>query len=353
MALQCFDIVDQKQFHVCKLELDIGSNIQKVHGTANKNQAVIKEFELLDLCGNIRFYPKGNNDAKDGNTSIFMWLDANFADKRNIDATICHFKDKEDKRGYTWRLESRDVCTYRTSSWGWPNFIKLDDIQSHSKLVITIQIEVNPESKKESEIKSNSMKAIHEYSMKHGDITIVVNGVTDEPIHEPPTKKRKIHEKQGLDSDDTSRSQTRTIQAISGVLKAESPVFAAMLENDMKEKDTRTIHISANSFKDVQDMLYFVTTRKLRESADLISLMDLAQLYQMERLQNVCREGMLKSLDDDLSDIVRIVLCFDKYRITKGYDFLIELARDNVDDIIDFDQLSHSFQYFICNKKKT
>eukprot|EP01083_Nonionella_stella_P112490 330988_1 len=346
--------MDEKQFHVCKLELDIGCilNIQKVHGTANKNQAVIKEFELLDLCGNIRFYPKGNNDAKDGNTSIFMWLDANFADKRNIDATICHFKDKEDKRGYTWRLESRDVCTYRTSSWGWPNFIKLDDIQSHSKLVITIQIEVNPESKKESEIKSNSMKAIHEYSMKHGDITIVVNGVTDEPIHEPPTKKRKIHEKQGLDSDDTSRSQTRTIQAISGVLKAESPVFAAMLENDMKEKETKTIHISANDYDDVEDMLCFLNTGELR-GADAIALMDLAQLYQMERLQDACWIEMLRDLDDD--NFVQTVCCFDKYRIKKGYDVLIEYAKENLDEIEeldDFDQLSNSFQYLVCNKKK-
>eukprot|EP01083_Nonionella_stella_P001091 3150_1 len=279
--------MDEKQFYVCKLKMDIGSNFQKVHGAVKKNQAVIKEFELVDLRGNICFYPKGDDDARDGNASMYIDFDANFADKRKIDVTICHFKGKKGKRGDTWVLETQDVCAYSTS-WGWTNFIKLDDIQSDSKFVITIQIEVNPESKKESEIKSNSMEAIHEYSMKHGDITIVVNNVNDEQLHEPPTKKRKIHEEQGLDSDDTSRSQTRTIQAISGVLKAESPVFSAMLENDMKEKETKTIHISANDYEDVEGMLYFLNTGKLSGAADAIALMDLAQLYQMKRLQDAC-----------------------------------------------------------------
>eukprot|EP01083_Nonionella_stella_P209240 758674_1 len=111
--------MDEKQFHVCKLELDIGCilNIQKVHGTANKNQAVRKEFELLDLCGNICFYPKGDDDARDGNASMYIDFDANFADKRKIDVTICHFKGKKGKRGDTWVLETQDVCAYSTS-WG-------------------------------------------------------------------------------------------------------------------------------------------------------------------------------------------------------------------------------------------
>eukprot|EP01083_Nonionella_stella_P156088 505044_1 len=97
--------MDEKQFYVCKLKMDIGSNFQKVHGAVKKNQAVIKEFELVDLRGNICFYPKGDDDARDGNASMYIDFDANFADKRKIDATICHFKDKKAKRGDTWRLE--------------------------------------------------------------------------------------------------------------------------------------------------------------------------------------------------------------------------------------------------------
>eukprot|EP01083_Nonionella_stella_P108583 315937_1 len=351
MALQCFDIVDQKQFHVCKLDIDIGSYLDKMR-LAGSNQSFQQRFKMLDLCGWVELWPKGIG-ATEGHTSMFIRFDADLTDKRQIN--LNYLKASHINGDSSTSSASHDASTYKIG-WGWNDFFKLDDIKPDSYVSLTIQIEVNPptkEDKKMENTESNSMEALHEYSMKHGDITIAVSEANEEEIREPPRKKRKIDAQHGLDDDDDDISATKTIKAISGVLKSESPVFAAMLENDMKEKETKTIHVSAKSYEDVQDMLHFLTTKKLRKGADVISLMDLAQLYQMESIQNICWTRMFTSLNDD--NFVQTVCCFDKYRIKKGYDLLIEYAKrnsKNIEELDDFDQLSHSFQYLVCNKKK-
>eukprot|EP01083_Nonionella_stella_P106155 305903_1 len=241
------DITHTLRWEYMAMELEFDINLLTEFRQAEKQRIFSSGFKLLNLRGNIEFYPKGNYGAKDGYTSMWIRFDKNCRDTRQIKVKVSH-------ADYTW-CSDEDACVY-----GWNDFIKFDDIQSDSKLYIEIWIEVILETKNELEMKANSMEAIHEFSINNGDITIIVNEVNDEQMYEPPRKKRKINENQGLD--DTDASQTKTIKAITGVLKSASPVFNAMLENDMKEKDTKTIHISANSFKDVQDMLYFVTTRR-------------------------------------------------------------------------------------------
>eukprot|EP01083_Nonionella_stella_P308470 1088288_1 len=124
MALQCFDIVDQKQFHVCKLDIDIGSYLDKMR-LAGSNQSFQQRFKMLDLCGWVELWPK---------------------DKRQIN--LNYLKASHINGDSSTSSASHDASTYKIG-WGWNDFFKLDDIKPDSYVSLTIQIEVNPPTKED------------------------------------------------------------------------------------------------------------------------------------------------------------------------------------------------------------
>jgi len=117
---------------------------------------------------------------------------------------------------------------------------------------------------------------------KAGDTTLVINLVPDETVKDTDTK--------GLDT------EPYMIRTSSCVLRASSKVFDQMLTIDMKEKAEKRIEIQANSIKDVEDMLYFFCTDRLRTYADAVAIIRLAHCYDARRLFRRCIQRIIKTV---------------------------------------------------------
>merc|ERR1712129_475690 len=126
---------------------------------------------------------------------------------------------------------------------------------------------------------------MYELGRETGDTTLVVTPIRDEDIdvfEAPPKKKRKLNVK------------------VSGItLRSSSPVFEQMLTVNMQEQQQKRVVIHARSANDVEDMVYFMCTDKLKEDANVLSLVRLAHCYQVDGLFWKCVEKMVEKVSVD------------------------------------------------------
>jgi len=82
------------------------------------------------------------------------------------------------------------------------------------------------------------------------------------------------------------------------MLSARSPVFKAMFQNDMKERETRRVDITDLPPEVVHDMLVFIysggTPNIGKNAGELIAAAD---KYQLEQLKGICEERLCASLE--------------------------------------------------------
>jgi hypothetical protein len=72
--------------------------------------------------------------------------------------------------------------------------------------------------------------------------------------------------------------------------------------------------------------------------------MKLAHFYQLSTLVELCGARMLATLD--LDSYVQTVNCFDKYRLTKGYQIFSVFGGQHLSELklrSDYNSLPHSF----------
>jgi BTB/POZ domain len=72
-----------------------------------------------------------------------------------------------------------------------------------------------------------------------------------------------------------------------------SPVFRAMLKAGMKEQASGRIELKSMKLKTGRDLLYYLYNRQLREDANVVGLLGLADQYDMQAVLHILLSGLM------------------------------------------------------------
>mmetsp|Transcript_51886 Transcript_51886/g.85909 ORF Transcript_51886/g.85909 Transcript_51886/m.85909 type:complete len:370 (-) Transcript_51886:31-1140(-) len=287
---------------------------------------------------NTWFYPKGN-DSKEANPtkcSLYFHADEVVVEDTAIQTTVeCGTKSRTFK-GLVSHYAGK-------GGYGIKNFCKVSHLAAHPVINITMEMRygsdyVNAETV--SHEAQQQVEAMYKYNRMDGDVTLlvvasddgVVNDIDATLSHEPPLKKRKLNENQSShEAHDHHDQKDNEIKASAILLKSSSPVFESILSNDSMEKKEKQINVISDSVQNVDDMVYFMCTNKLRDKSNALQLIKLAHFYQMERFKLACIDRMIETLSvDNFVDTVNI---FDRFTIKKGFTELISFGKAHVAEL--------------------
>eukprot|EP01084_Bolivina_argentea_P088815 160349_1 len=248
------------------------------------------------------------------------------------------------KYGSTSRSFRQPIKKFRDGGWGWATAISHSEAKQHSNIDFIIKLYHYPLFMElPSQSFAKRLEKLHLLSQSHGDIILIVKltDLADDKVgnflDSPPLKKRKLND-------------PIEIKASSIILRASSNVFDRILSTNMREKEEKRIEICAKDVKDVKDLLYFMTTNKLKSDGNALNIIELAHYYEMDGLFWKCVNKMLNNISID--NFARTINTFDKYEIKKGYSVLVDFAKKNKDeleDADDFDTIPHSFKCAVLN----
>ena len=129
------------------------------------------------------------------------------------------------------------------------------------------------------------------------------------------------------------------------VLAARSPVFRAMLQADMKEKQTKKIVIEDSKPEIVSEMLNFIytgdiTNEKLHEMAS--DLLAVGEKYQLVHLTKMCEDKLCSTLEVDKS--IEYLVLGDLYNLLTLKTLALELVAKNMKKIVNTDVYKDLFK---------
>ena len=111
-----------------------------------------------------------------------------------------------------------------------------------------------------------------------------------------------------------------------------SPVFEAMLKNDMEEKQKKEIPIPDSTPEIVKPMISYIYTGNVPENIKQIApeLIQVSDKYQLEILAEACAEALVEELTDE--NAMKTLVLIDRYAPSPGnrnkvLDFICANAR--------------------------
>jgi len=130
------------------------------------------------------------------------------------------------------------------------------------------------------------------------------------------------------------------------ILAARSPVFKAMFQSNMKEKETQKVAIDDFTPNVVAEMLNFMYTGTV-SSHDAIGeiatdLLRAADKYQVDLLKNVCEDRLCSTVE--VTNCVDYLVLGDMYQTLKLKRKAVETIAENVDSIMDSDVFKDLFK---------
>ena len=131
----------------------------------------------------------------------------------------------------------------------------------------------------------------------------------------------------------------QTFDCHQAILAARSPVFLAMFQSNMKEKETKTVTIDDYRAEVVSEMLNYIYTGNVSGN-DIINeiateLLAAADKYQMDLLKNICEERLCSSVN--VTNCVELFVIGDMYQTFKLRRTALRLVEQNMNSIIDTD----------------
>lgn len=135
--------------------------------------------------------------------------------------------------------------------------------------------------------------------------------------------------KNELLTDITLLANDKKLHAHKSILIARSPVFAAMLANDMKEKIESEIKIQDFNADVLSEMLHFMYTDKVTSIKDHFQdLLCVANMYDIQGLKHICEEFMLSELT--IENVIQVFMLSESQNCTsirpKILKFIIQNA---------------------------
>eukprot|EP01084_Bolivina_argentea_P088817 160351_1 len=351
------------------------SHIMENIETYSKNQEVICDLWTLDnLQFKITIYPQAVTDDVEDAISIYLQVVGGTEKEHKFHKVQFTMKCADKSRGFI-----RSIEKFKAGR-GWQSAIKHVKAEENPIIHFNIKLYHYPLfTKLPSQSFEKKLEKVHLLSQTHGDITLIVklNHLDENKLDnfEPPSKKRKLNETfqcnvcdktfggqtalrshQANKKDEAHRNFKNNtnnpieIKTSSIILRASSNVFDRILSVNMREKEENKIAVYAKSVKDVKDLLYFMTTNKLKSDGNALNIIELAHYYEMDGLFWKCVNKMLNNISID--NFARTINTFDKYEIKKGYSVLVDFAKKNKDeleDADDFDTIPHSFKCAVLN----
>ena len=122
------------------------------------------------------------------------------------------------------------------------------------------------------------------------------------------------------------------------ILAVRSPVFLAMFQSNMKEKETKEVTIDDFKAEVVSEMLNYIYTGNVSDndiSGIARELLAAADKYQLDLLKNICEERLCLSLE--VTNCVELLVLGDMYQTFKLRKMALRLAAENMESIIDTD----------------
>ena len=127
-------------------------------------------------------------------------------------------------------------------------------------------------------------------------------------------------------------------------MAARSPVFRAMLQADMKEKQTRKIDIEDSKPEIVGEMLRFIYTGDIpNEKLDALAsdLLGTSDKYELNYLKKICEDKLCSTLKVDNS--IECLVLGDLHNASKLKKMALELVAKNMSKIVETDVYKNLF----------
>eukprot|EP01083_Nonionella_stella_P170321 579379_1 len=343
-------------------------------------------FTLDDLTFTINLYPHGSNSQSDIRDKVGLYL--SISNVKPNDQRKVHVSVMRDDTILTGFVRALPVFL-NGGSFGWPTIGRLTHSELKKNPTIRISVKLIHDPLFTFEPTSQTLELQQEYmhffSTYLGDITLVVKlpEFTDD-LSAPPKQKRRLNDpnrcevcdkefqsKKALTSHQSNKrdqahkdyknknndnvnsldTECNEIKVSSVILRSASKVFNRMLSTNMIERQQQRIEVQAKTLEDVKDMVYYMSTNKLKKTSNALNVIQLAHYYGMDRLFWACASRLLHNLS--VQNFVQTIKTFDAFEITNGYDSLVGFAKTNAKEIEkadDFDSLSHSFKCVVMNK---
>ena len=205
--------------------------------------------------------------------------------------------------------------------------ITYEDIEKYKTIKIQIEYSDEPES---CALLSAQHESLYEFSKLHGDVSLIIKQ-KEGSLYTPALKKRKLNNAQNKNKNKSNSNSNsladddlkndgldnkHVLKFSANVLCAASKVFERMLTVEMKEKKDKVIEIEAQNEEDVDDMLYFMCTDRLRSDSNALAVIELAHYYQMDRLFSRCVRRLFDTVS--VASFVATICIFDKYEISSS-----------------------------------
>jgi len=230
--------------------------------------------------------------------------------------------------------ESRINDFKKCDGWGRKEWLKRDSLDDHPDLLpegnLTIQCTVTifgpQETLSGSDSSTNSNLIVH------------CQKQVSEHLGQVFTDKQF--------TDIKIQSEGKSFDCHMAILAARSPVFMAMFQSDMKEKETRTVSIDDLKAGIVSEMLSFIYTGNVSSYDSLgeiaSELLEAADRYQLDLLKNICEESLCSTLK--VTNCVEYLVLGDMYHTSKLKKTALRMVVENADSIIDSDVFKDLFK---------
>ncbi|XP_057321480.1 TD and POZ domain-containing protein 2-like [Microplitis mediator] len=119
------------------------------------------------------------------------------------------------------------------------------------------------------------------------------------------------------------------------ILSSHSPVFFAMLTADMKEKKESRINIENFEVDVINEMLTYFYTGETKASEDVdtaLKMLELANMYQINKLKDICEQTLLKKMKVD--NVLLILVAADDFNSQNLYDESIKFMVSNRKEVV-------------------
>ena len=277
----------------------------------------------LETKWKLEIYPKGKTNEDD----IALYL----KNKSNVKVKAKYKVDIIDSSGNERESSQSKARDYEThgmgSSWGKNIWLKRERLNDHPDLLpdgnLTIKCKVTvfgPEKiLSGSDFSANSNLLVHSQKQlgEHLGKIFSDNQFTDVKI----------------------QCEGQAFDCHMAILAARSPVFMAMFQSDMMEKETQSVTIDDLKAEVVGEMLDFIYTGNVSSHDAILEhaseLLEAADKYQLDLLKNICEESLCTTLK--VNNCVEYLVLGDMHHNLKLKNSALRLVVENSDCIIETD----------------
>jgi len=285
---------------------------------------------------NIGIYPRGQSlEAKEDYVGMYLYNKGNAKVMANykLDLIDCTGNKRESvkPKGGPKEFESSGEMH---SSWGKLKWLKREELDAQPDLLphghLTIQCTVTV-------LGPQKILTGSDFSTNSNLLVNCKNQIGDD-------LGRFFYDKEFTDIKIQCGGQSFDCHMV--ILAARSPVFKAMFQSNMKEKQTQTVNIDDFKAEVVGEMLNFIYTGNVSSQDAILDiaseLLKVADKYQLDLLKNICEESLCSILK--VNNCVEYLVLGDMYDTLKLKEKALRLVVENADSIINTDVFRDFFK---------